>query len=166
MQVKDMAKLWHRAAAQVLPGSEMEVFLGLDRFCEDKRVVEFSHRSGEYLLPTWTTPYDPYQEPEVLGEFVATFAPPRSPSDSEIADFYARFGPLGDREWQERLSEEDRRQLPEPARLGLREPVWWLQERAAELELCCLLYWGLADHRLEVLRAALGSAPPQGCWCR
>jgi hypothetical protein len=127
----------------------------------DARVVEFARREGQLHILAWTEPYAPLVDPEVLGEFVRIFAAGSAPSDDEIEGFYRQFGALRDTEWLTRMADEDRAHLSEIARLGLREPLWWLQELGAELRLSGDLYRGLAESDLGLLREVLRTAPPE-----
>jgi len=157
-----MTQLWHRVEASLAHGCELELVGGRETPYDDPRVVDFSRQSGEYLVQALTTAYPVLQDDAVLPEFIHTFAAPRVPTDEEVLSFYARFGPLGDTEWQDQFLPEDRRLLPQATHLGLREPVWYARQLATELDVICRLYWGLADRQVEVLPAILGPAPTTG----
>jgi hypothetical protein len=153
---------WHRVRSRLKPGTPVETFGGTDRAVADDRVVDFSHRSGDLLLPAFTSSYAPLQVPGLLGDFLYIFAPPHVPTDEEILTFYGESGPIRDDGWRERLLAADVAELPEAALLGLREPVWYLRELATELQICCTLYSGIAENRPDLLREVLGRAPSSG----
>ena len=154
--------LWFGVGSQVEDGTELEVFGGTDTAFQDERVVDFSDGADHLPLKLIREPYAPLISPIVLGEFVVTFGSGHFPTDMEVDAFYGRFGNIGDRGWQERLPDTDREELPDLTQLGLREPVWWARELAAELEICCELYWGLRENRIDILRATLGRGPSSG----
>lgn len=156
------AKLWYRVEPAIGEGDQLETLGGLGKEWQDDRVVEFARASGDLLMPTYTTSYSPLDDPEVLSEFVATFAESVPPTDEGVVHFYRRFGPLRDEGWQHDFSNQDRSELPRMTQARLREPVWWVRELATELAFCCHLYWGLADSRVDVLRDVLGPAPSSG----
>jgi hypothetical protein len=153
---------WYRVEPRVLRGNMLETFGGVDRPVADNRVVEFAREAGELVIPTFTTSYSPADDPDLLGNFLATFASPQAPTDEQVLDFYRQYGKLGDETWQERLSKQEREELPRRAQHGLREPVWYTRELAVELQLYGQLYWGLAEGRPELIREVVGPAPSFG----
>jgi hypothetical protein len=154
--------LWFRVQAEVKAGTQMEAFAGLDRPFEDSSLVEFARASGDLTVHAATEPYAPMTDPQALGQFIQTFGPRHAPASAEIVSFHGRFGKIADAEWIGRLYDQDRKELPELTRQGLREPIWRPRELAPGLALCCELCWGLRENRVDILQAVLGSAPSSG----
>jgi len=115
--------------------------------------------------------YPPLADPDLLGRFLHTFASQASPSDREVVAWYRQGGPLGEMtliegqrwpRWAERLEPEQRQRLSAEARAGYAEPLWWVRERAQELQVSYQLWAGLCRGEIEALRALLGGGVPQG----
>jgi hypothetical protein len=153
---------WWRVQARVQVGTLSETFGGLNRPFQDERVIDFCMVGGAQLLKAATTPYNPMLDGLVLKEFLRVFGHGRCAADEEIVNFYAAFGNIGDASWLVGLWERDEGELPQGTRKGLREPVWWVRELAAELELCCDLYRGLREDDPDLLRDLLGRVPASG----
>jgi len=159
---------WPRVRARLRPLSVTE--MPSNAVVHDGRMVDFFARegSGVWLDGIDFEPYAPLRDPRLLGDFMHLFGREQAPADSEIVEFYARYGPLRDwtegdgakvPSWALRLRPEDRRHLRGEARLLLCEPVWWLCERARELRLTYDLYIALRERRTPLLRSVVGEVP-------
>jgi len=118
--------------------------------------------------------YEPLADRGLALEFLHVFGGERLPSAHQVIGFYQSYGPLcvavrhrqqpeGDPEllpaWALRLTEEARSRLRLADRLLQSEPLWWLREKARELDLTYQLYDALRTGTLSRLRALLGTVP-------
>ena len=161
------AGMWPQVRAQLRSLAEHER-IG-DGDLPDGRMVEYWVERDGRTAPALIGCYAPLQEPEphLLSEFLRVFGGDRLPSDVEVVEFYARYGPLResvDRDgfafpaWAARLSSDDQAKLSGEARSMLCEPLWWLRRTAAELLLTHSLYLALKEGRLAAVRSMLGRA--------
>ena len=153
---------WPRVRATIQVGNLPETSGGLNGPFQDERVVDFSVVRGGHLIKAATTAYSPMLDILPLNEFLRVFGPGRCTASDEIVEFYATFGNIGDASWLVGAWEGGQDKLPEGAKRGLREPVWWVRKLAAELELCCDLYRGLREDDPDMLRDLLGRVPISG----
>jgi len=118
--------------------------------------------------------YEPLADRGLALEFLHVFGGERLPSAHQVIGFYQSYGPLcvavrhrqqpeGDPElfpaWALWLSEEAQSRLRPADRLRQSEPLWWVREKARELDLTYQLYDALRTRTLSRLRALLGTVP-------
>jgi len=159
-------KLWPKVRARVATLRAWERPLAAE--IPDERVVEFGRRGRGARYPQVIGDYKPLGELDLLGAFIHVFGRDRVPSDAEVKQFYAEFGPLlSQREpaaetlppWAHRLDVHTQERLARERLLHCREPLWWVREQARELAIAYDLYMGLRDRDLAALRAVLGPVP-------
>ena len=163
--IEDKPSGWcWRVRARIRPAKPFELPPGVS----DTRMVQFSTttESGMQIID-YVAFYDPMPDLDLIGVFIHIFAD-HQPSDTQVIDFYDRYGPLSHHEtvdgeslpaWVWRLQPEDREKLSTEARFGQCEPLWWVRERAMELRLSYDLWAALRQYNVPALRALLGGVP-------